>query len=268
MSVYYKEKASYLRDSINSMLNQTLEPDEIVLVKDGPLTEELERVLDEYRSNTILKIVELKDNVGLGDALRIGLDHCRNNFVARMDTDDISETKRCEKQVCFLIENHNVSVVGSSIAEFVNSPDNIIAYKKVFENYDQIKRLMKYRNALNHPSVMFRKNDVVKAGNYKPWFLNEDYYLWIRMIQKGFILRNIKKPLVKMRITCDTYLRRGGWKYFMAQKRFMDYMLKNEICNEIEYIYNYVVRICIHLMIPNSLRKVIYIQVLRQKNNK
>lgn len=265
MSVYHKEQPEYLRDSINSMLNQTVKPDEIVLVKDGPLTEALEKVIYEYKDNPILNVFELKENVGLGKALNIGLTKCRNEIVARMDTDDISEVERCEKQYKILI-SQNVSVVGASVAEFIDDKDNIVAYKDVIENHNEIIQRMKYRNAINHPTVMFKKSDVISAGSYQHWFLNEDYYLWIRMILMRYKFMNINEPLVRMRITNDTYLRRGGWKYFVTQKKLFDYMLKENFINIIEYFYNNTIRFVTRLLVPNKLRKKLYLSLLRRTN--
>lgn len=265
MSVYHKEQPAYLRDSINSMLNQTVKPDEIVLVKDGPLTEALEKVIYEYKDNPILNVVELKENVGLGKALNIGLTKCRNEIVARMDTDDICEVERCEKQYKILI-SEDISVLGASVAEFIDKKDNIVAYKDVITNHSKIIRRMKYRNAINHPTVMFKKSDVISAGSYQHWFLNEDYYLWIRMILRGYKFMNIDEPLVRMRITNETYLRRGGWKYFITQKKLFDFMLKENFINIMEYIYNNTIRFVTRLLVPNKFREILYLNLLRRTN--
>lgn len=267
MSVYCKEKPEFLKESIKSMLVQSITPDEIVLVKDGPLTGELDSVIDEFRSNELFKIVSLNENVGLGKALNIGLNECKNEIIARMDTDDISISNRCEKQLELFIKNEDLSVVGTAVAEFIDDPDNVIAYKEVKPTYRDIKYNMKFRNPLNHPSVMFKKSAVLKAGSYKHWFLNEDYYLWIRMIQQGFVFQNINEPLVKMRITNETYLRRGGWRYFITQKQLFDYMLKNGMINYFEYIFNNLIRLTTRVLIPNRMRKILYLKVLRKKGN-
>lgn len=266
MSVYHKEQPEYLRDSINSMLNQTIEPDEIILVKDGPLTEALEKVIYEYKDNPILNVVELKENVGLGEALNIGLTKCKNEIVARMDTDDIARSDRCEKQLIELLNNDSLSVVGTAINEFINDPENVVSYKGVVENNSDIIRKMKFRNPMNHPSVMYKKSDVMKVGSYKHWFLNEDYYLWIRMAQAGLTFKNIDSPLVYMRVTNETYLRRGGWKYFLTQKKLFDYMLENKFINVFEYLYNNIIRFIARNLIPNELRKILYLKILRKSN--
>lgn len=265
MSVYYKEKPEYLRESIKSMLQQTSVPDEIVLVKDGKLTDQLESVIDEFTDNKILKTIALEENVGLGKALNIGLNECKNELVARMDTDDISLSNRCEKQLEKFYEDDNLSVVGSAVAEFIDNPRNVIAYKPVKIEHKEIKQQMKFRNPINHPSVMFKKSHVLQVGSYEHCFLNEDYYLWIRMIQQGFIFKNINEPLVKMRITNETYLRRGGWKYFITQKRLFDYMFKNDFINTFEYLYNNLIRFVTRILLPNRIRKVMYLRILRSK---
>lgn len=265
MSVYYKEKPQYLKQSIDSMLNQTLRPDEIILVKDGPLTHDLDKVIDLYSDNEIIKVITIDKNVGLGKALNIGLMNCKNEFVARMDTDDIALHNRCEKQIEILKGNSNLSVVGSGIVEFIDAPENIVALKEVSATNNEIKKNMKFRNPINHPSVMFRKSDVLDVGSYVHWDLNEDYYLWIRMALKGYKFHNINEPLVKMRITNDTYLRRGGLKYFLTQKKLFDYMLKNGMINTFEYSYNNLIRLTIRVLIPNRVRKELYLKVLRKK---
>jgi glycosyltransferase involved in cell wall biosynthesis len=265
MSVYYKERPEYLRDSILSMLQQSVLPDEIVLIKDGPLTSDLDSVLNEFQNNKIIKIISLDQNVGLGKALNIGLEKCSNELIARMDTDDISIKNRCEKQLKIFNENSEISVVGSAVEEFIDQPNNIVAYKEVKIGNDEIKKQIKYRNPIIHPTVMFKKADVLKAGNYEHWFLNEDYFLWVRMVQKGFVFTNINEPLVKMRINDDTYLRRGGWQYFITQKYLFDYMLKNNLINFADYIYNNAVRFVVRLMVPNKVRKFLYLQIVRRK---
>lgn len=265
MSVYYKEKPEYLRESILSMLNQSVQPNEIVLVKDGPLTEELEGIIDGFKNDPIIRIIPLRENVGLGKALNIGVRECKNKLIARMDTDDISNIDRCQKQLEMFKKDKELSVVGTAIEEFIGQPNNIVAYKEVKVLDKEIKKQMKCRNAINHPSVMFKKEDVLKSDNYQDWFLNEDYYLWIRMSVEDFKFYNINEPLVKMRITDETYLRRGGWKYFITQKRLFDYMFKCNFINSFEYIYNNLIRFGMRVLIPNKIRKILYLNILRRK---
>lgn len=265
MSVYYKEKPDYLRESILSMLHQSIIPDEIVIIQDGQLTDDLEKVLEEFKDNHIIKIILINENVGLGKALNIGLSNCRNEMIARMDTDDIADKERCEKQLNLFIKDKNLSVVGTAIEEFIDDPDSPISYKRVKTENDEIRKQIKYRNPIAHPSVMFKKNDVITAGNYKPWHFNEDYYLWLRMVQHGFTFKNINEPLVKMRVNNETYLRRGGWNYFINQRGLFGYMLKNNLINEFEYLFNNIISFGTRVLMTNNMRKFVYLRILRSK---
>lgn len=264
MSVYYKEEPEYLRESILSMLEQSIAPQEIVIVKDGSLTKELEKVLEDFRGKEIIKIISLSENLGLGEALKVGVNECSNEIIARMDTDDISDKFRCEKQLILFQKNNELSVLGTAIAEFIDNPSNVVAYKKVETKTYKLHKIFKYKNPMNHPSVMFKKNDVIEAGNYQHLELNEDYYLWIRMREMGYVFHNIDEPLVKMRVTNETYLRRGGWKYFIAQKKLFDYMLKHRIINITEYLTNNIVRFVLRVLVTNKVRKWFYLKVLRE----
>ena len=187
------------------------------------------------------------------------------SIIARMDSDDFSEKDRCEKQYNLII-SEDVSVIGASVAEFVDNIDNIVAHKDTIMNHNEIVKRMKYRNPINHPTVMFKKTDVIAAGSYQHWYLNEDYYLWIRMVLMGYKFANIDEPLVRMRITNETYLRRAGWEYFITQKKLFDFMLKKKFINIADYSFNNVVRFVTRLLIPNKLRKVIYLNLLRRKS--
>lgn len=267
MSVYFKEKPDYLYISVKSMLDQTIKPDEIILVKDGELTNELDAVIDKLSVDPTVKVITLEKNVGLGNALNIGLEQCKNELVARMDTDDISVKDRCEKQLEYLDTHKEISVVGSSIAEFIGKPSNIVAYREVLLDHEDIVDYIKHRNPMNHPSVMYRKSDVIEAGNYQDYFLNEDYFLWVRMIEKDFKFANMDDVLVLMRTTEDTYNRRGGYKYFKTQKKIFDYMLQHNIISFFEYGFNLSVRFTSTVLLPKKIRKYFFLNILRKRKN-
>lgn len=255
MSVYNKEKPEYLCLSINSILNQTIPPDEFIIVKDGSLSLELESILKGYSmSNSIFNVIGYKENKGLGYALNYGLNYCRNELVARMDSDDIARHDRCEKQLKEFEKNSSLEIIGGDIAEFTDSPNNIVAYRKVPTNDSEIKEYMKTRCPLNHMTVMFKKNAVIKAGNYQDWFWNEDYYLWIRMMKQGCIFANTGDVLVDVRVDDDMYLRRGGKKYFDSEIGLQKYMLKNHIIGYKTYIKNVGKRIIVQILLPNRVR--------------
>ena len=267
LSVYYKEKPEFLEKSIESIyFNQTLKPDEIVLVEDGPLTKELYNSIEKLKNKigiNILKVVSLEKNMGLGNALRIGIKRCSNELIARMDTDDISYPNRFEKQVNFFKENPDTDVLGTFMSEFVGNTNNIICIKDAPNNETDMKKYMKLRDPVNHPSVMFKKSKVLEAGNYKEIFLNEDSYLWGRMLSKDCIFKNIQEPLVYFRTTDDTYKRRGGWKYIKAEYKLQKDFLRLGIINKVEFIRNITLKNIVRL-IPNQLRKFIYLKLLRK----
>ena len=256
MSLYIKEKPEYLDVAIKSMIDQTLKPDEIVIVKDGPITIELQNILDKYIKEcpNLFNIVGYEENKGLGYALNFGLKHCKNELVARMDTDDISKPSRCEEQYNFFKRNSNVDIVGGDISEFIDSENNIVSYRKVPKSDEEIKKYLKTRCPLNHVTVMFKKSSVVKAEGYLDLFWNEDYYLWIRMAEKGCIMANTGTVLVNVRIGKDMYKRRGGKKYFESEKYLQDYMLSKKMITRKTYILNIVKRFIVQMILPNFIR--------------
>ena len=170
MSLYKKENPEHLRLALDSMINQTVKPDEIVLVEDGPLTEELYSVVNEYSS--FLHIVKNETNLGLGLALNIGLNACRNELVARMDTDDICVLNRCEKQLSYFVNHPETSILGGQIEEFENTIDNVVGKRIVPTIDSDIKRYMKKRCPFNHMTVMFKKTEIIRSGNYQDWYCN------------------------------------------------------------------------------------------------
>jgi glycosyltransferase involved in cell wall biosynthesis len=263
MSVYYKEKSEYLRESVVSMLKQTIAPDEIILVKDGPLTDDLEKVIDEFKNYDIFKIVSIEQNVGFGKALNIGLNECRNELVARMDTDDISREDRCEKQLNLFIENELVSIVSSAIAEFDKGVNNINSIKRLPTKHQDIVKFSKKRNPFNHPAVMYKKSEVIKAGGYKHFTLFEDYYLWARMILNGAVCCNIDEPLVYMRANENMYKRRGGISYFKCILKFKWHMLRIGFYSWTDFIISTLTQGALSLL-PNRLRIIIYKELLRE----
>jgi glycosyltransferase involved in cell wall biosynthesis len=229
MSVYYKEVPYLLDQSLRSLFyNQSLIPDEVVLVKDGPLTDELESVIKKYEVefSKNLKIVGLDQNQGLGRALNIGLDYCSNELVARMDSDDISAVHRFDKQLqCFKL-NNKIDVVGGYISEFYDTPEQPVATRKVPNQMKEIIEMMKRRNPINHVTVMFKKNAVLRAGGYMHLPFLEDYYLWIRMVENGSEFMNLDDVLVYVRTGKEMYKRRSDRRYlkgwFILQRKMKE----------------------------------------------
>lgn len=269
LSVYWKEKPEYLKRAIESIyFDQTLKPQEIILIEDGELTKELYGVIESLKERIgekIFKVISLEKNTGLGNALKIGIENCSYEYIARMDTDDISYPERFEKQFLYLKENPNVDVLGSYMSEFSGSIKNIICIKDCPPNNIDMKKYMKLRDPVNHPSVVFKKSSVLAAGNYQEIFLNEDSYLWGRMLVKGFEFRNILEPLVYFRINDETYKRRGGWKYIKAEYELQKKFLEIGLVNKFEFFRNITLKNIVRIL-PNSIRKLIYKKILRKRN--
>lgn len=226
MSLYKKEHPEYLRLALDSMFNQTVTPDEIVLVEDGPLTDELYCVLKEYteRHPELFHIVINEKNLGLGLALNQGLKACRNELVARMDTDDISKPDRCEKQLKRFEEKSELAIVGSHIDEFVGSTDNVISRRIVPTTSEAIYEYAKKRSAFNHPAVMYKKSAVLAEGGYADLKRNQDVDLFGRMLFKGYKAENIDEALLWFRSSDELAVRRKSWEntksYIATIKKF------------------------------------------------
>jgi len=256
-SVYKKDKPEFVRVALDSMLvHQSVKPDEVVLVLDGPVPEELSLLLSEYEDkySDVMHIIRLEKNGGLGNALRLGVENAKYNIIARMDSDDICLPERFEKQLTYLDAHPECDIVGGQMTEFIDSPDNIVGRREVPLTNEEIYEFMKSRCALNHVTVMFRKEAVLKAGNYQDWFWNEDYYLWVRMMMNKCVFANIPDVAVNVRSGADQYARRGGKKYFDSEIGIKKLMLKNGMITKTQFAANYVQRFIIQLLLPNSVR--------------
>lgn len=264
MSVYVKEKAEYLRTAMDSIWNQTIGTNDFVLVCDGALNDELDEVIKEMQTkHSELHIVRLEKNGGLGNALNIGIKECKNELVARMDSDDMSRPNRCEKQLAVLASHPEVSVVSGIVEEFSTSTEVIEARRVLPEKHEDIIAFAKKRNPFNHPCAMYKKTAVEEAGGYQDFYLLEDYYLWIRMLQKGFVGYNLQEPLLWMRAGSEMYKRRAGWKYAKSQKALFKYMRDSGFISESQYVISLITRSASSLL-PNGARALIYKKVLRK----
>ena len=264
LSLYVKESPTFLALSLDSIFHQTLLPTEIILVKDGPLTAELDAIVSDYAVRyPVLKVVALPQNRGLGRALNEGLKHCSYDIVARMDTDDIARPDRFEKQIAVFLEHPELDLVGAWIDEFENKPQHVLSVRKVPETSGEIYEYCKKRCPVNHPVVMFRKSAVLAAGGYQHFPLFEDYFLWVRMLKNGATFYNIQESLLYFRTSPDMFKRRGGWKYAMDEVRFQNIMRKMKMITWGRFLMNVAIRFPVRLM-PNKFREVLYRQSLRK----
>lgn len=267
-SVYRNDKPEFVRVALDSMLvEQTLKPSEIVLVRDGSVPVDLERLLFEYEAkySDVMHIIRLDKNGGLGNALKLGVENATYSLVARMDSDDICLPKRFEKQVAYMAEYQECDIVGGQMTEFIGEPTNVVGKRVVPESNEAIYEYMKSRCELNHVTVMFRKDTILKVGNYQDWFWNEDYYLWVRMMMNKCVFANLSDVLVNVRSGEDQYARRGGMKYFKSEEGIQRLMLDNKLINRYEYSVNVAKRLIVQLLLPNWLRGWVFRTFARKK---
>lgn len=266
MSVYKNDNPIFFDRALESITdNQTIKPDEIVLVVDGPIPGEIDLVIDKYSKKYNIKTLRLETNGGLGNALRIATANCSYDFIARMDSDDISIFNRFEQQLKMFEDNPMIDIVGGNITEFVNQEDNIVARRVVPTSNKEIREYMKKRCALNHVSVMFKKSSLISAGGYKDWYWNEDYYLWIRMWLNNAFFVNTGTDMVNVRTGANMYARRGGIKYYKSEKKLQKFMLKNKMIGFTRYVVNCTYRFIVQCVLPNSLRGWVYRKLARRQ---
>ena len=264
MSLYIKEKPEYLRLAIDSMLNQTIKPDEITIVKDGLLTPELDAVLNEYsKNNEVFNIVGYEKNRGLGLALNYGLKHCKNELIARMDTDDIAKPCRCEKQLKEFAENSELSLLGSSVDEFYTDPEHVVSRRVVPTTHKGIYEFAKSRSAFNHPTVMYKKTKVLAIGGYSDLRRNQDVDLFGRMLYSGLIAGNIEESLLFFRSNDDLAKRRKSWENTKSYISTIKSFWKMGYSSFIDYILIAVAQ-TVMFLIPVKLQHWVYKKFLRK----
>lgn len=267
MSAYKNDNAVDFRGAVESIsIKQTIKPNEIMIVIDGPVPESLSKTIRNLETKIPnIKTHWLSENKGLGNAMNTGMDLCSNELIARMDADDISAPDRFEKQVAYMSEHPEIAVLGGQISEFIGSEDNIVGYRNVPLDPKECRKYYQDRDPLNHMTVMLRKSAVLDAGNYLPWHLDEDTYLWGRILKKGYEIANLPDILVNVRVGDAMYARRGGWKYFKSDTGILKWKLDNGLTSKSRFLYNYLVRFTVQVLMPNSLRAWFFKRMLRNK---
>ena len=254
MCVYGRDNPAWFKTAVDSILNQTVPPSEVVLVVDGPVPDELDAVINEYAATPVFNVIRFAENQGHGNARRAGLAACTNEYVAIMDADDISAPDRFEKQLKCFTDNPDASIVGGNITEFVDDATNVVGKRIVFEHDEEIKADMKKRCPMNLVTVMFKKSDIESVGGFIDWHCEEDYYLWLRMALADMNFANTPDVLVNVRVGREMYRRRGGWKYFASEAKLQRYMRKNGLIGLGTYLSNVAKRFIVQVLLPNRLR--------------
>lgn len=263
ISIYKEENPLWFREALDSVFAQTVQPDEIVLVKDGPLTPELDAVIEEYcTKHPVFNIVENETNLGLGLALQKGVLSSNNEIIARMDTDDIIPNDRFEKQLKKMEEGYDVVSCWSQL--FVGEQNNVVAVKTRPETHENIVKLAHRRSPVCHAACMMRKSAIIKAGNYMDCPLYEDYHLWIRMIMSGAKFYNIQEVLYFVRTTEDQAKRRSGYKYLKTELAFFKEFYKKGFFTTGDYVKNVIIRTVVRLA-PAPVRFIIFKKIWNHK---
>lgn len=266
MAVYRNDNAVDFAEAVRSIYDsQIVKPSEIIIVIDGPIPETLETTLESLKKDIgIIKFVRFEKNQGHAAVRQAGLEAASFDLVAVMDADDISVPQRFEMQLEALAKHPEASVIGGQIKEFIEKPSNVVGERIVPEKDDEIKLYLKSRCPMNLVTVMYRKKDVAAVGGFMDWYCEEDYYLWIRLAEKGYEFYNVSDNLVNVRVGKEMYQRRGGWKYFKSEARLQAYMLKHGVISLPRYIYNTLGRFVVQVAMPNRLRGFIFQKLFRK----
>ncbi len=264
MCVYGGDVPEYFRLAAESILHQTLPPDEVVLVVDGPVPEELGAVIAEFEQNPVFRVLRLPENTGHGNARRTGLAACTHDLVALMDADDIARPDRFEKQIAAFSEDPALTIVGGQILEFSDTPQHPVSERQVRLSHAEIAGDMKRRCPFNQMTVMFRKADVEEVGGYLDWYCEEDYYLWARLLLAGKQMKNLPDVLVDVRVGCGMYGRRGGWKYYRSERDFQRFLWRSHIISWARCQKNIARRFVVQVLLPTKIRGFIFRKFARK----
>lgn len=242
ITVYFRDCDEWFREALDSVtLKQTLQPNQLVLVVDGPIGESKNKIIQEYEDlfEGEFTTVRLPKNVGQGASLNIGLGYCKHNLVCRMDSDDISLPRRFEVLLSFMQENENIDVASSAIEEF--DLNGVRRIRKLPTTHEKILSYSKLRSPINHGACIFKKTSVVSVGGYSGLFQLQDYLLFARMINSGYSFANINEILVKVRIA-DEYYRKSGLNYFKEEVKLARILYKEGFLNIFQFARNIIVR--------------------------
>ena len=248
MGVYHKDNSEFFCQAMDSILNQTKKSNDIVLVIDGPIYDELLDNVKEYISKyPEIHPIWLPKNIGQGRAFQQALPECLNEIVFRMDSDDISVPTRFEKQLNYLIKHPEVKVLSSTISEFIDNVENIVTIKKVPERNDEIIRFSHRWNPINQPSAVFYKSVIISVGSYQDFYRYEDYYLWVRVLDAGYIAANIQESLLFYRLSSENIKRRTNWQTIKSAIKFYRWKHKIKFTNWFYTYYMIIVMLCIFI---------------------
>ncbi|MCI3939979.1 glycosyltransferase [Acinetobacter baumannii] len=258
-SIYHKEDPLHFNACMESIWdNQTLKPTEIILIEDGPLTPELDKVIAQWQEKLgkILRIKKLEKNVGTGKAKNIGLQECTYDIVCIVDTDDIYVAERFEKQIEFLKHNPEISIIGGQILEFVEDIHTPTGMRKVPLSNEDLKNYAKKQSPFNNMTITYRKSHILEVGGYQHHLWMEDYNLFLRVIAKGYKIQNLADVLVYARIDNGMHGRRKGFQYIKSEKQLLDLKKQLKLQNPVYANMLFLIRSAFRLLPANMLGKI------------
>ncbi len=269
ISVYINDKPDWFEASINSIINQTIPPKQIVVVKDGPINSDIDKYINTIKNNKInieFTIYESKINLGRGNTLNPAIDLSKYELISLMDSDDISRLDRFEKQLKFFKNNPHVDILGGQIEEFHNIPGDTGRIRKVSIKHDEIIKSSRTFCPMNNVSIMMKKKAILNIGGFiGARGVQEDYILWVKLMSEDYKFANIKDILVDVRVN-DLQNRRRGFTYILEEIKMQKLFYNLKHISFIKMILNIVIRVISRLM-PSLIRKIIY-SILRKKSYK
>lgn len=265
LPVYYKDNVYYLKEAIDSIINQSVKPNEILVLVDGKIGDNIDRLLKEYKVlySSIFNIKYFDENRGLGKVLEEGVLSAKYDLIARMDADDIALPYRFEKQINAFESDDDLVLLGGNIQEFSYDFKEKLKERNVPQSYIDIKKYSKLRNPFNHMSVMFKKDVIIEIGNYQHMPLFEDYYLWARVIKSGYQVGNVKDTLLNVRAGDEMLAKRSGFSYLKKEISFQKSLYKIKYITLLEFVRNIIIR-GLPRLLPKGILSNIYKYVLRK----
>ena len=263
--VYIKEDPSFFYECLKSINNQTLKSDEIIICIDNNISEELDLVIKNFSEDLDIKKIVYRGKDQLGGSLAMGVEGCKNQLIFRMDADDICDKNRFKIMLNYFLVK-DLDILGCWTKEFNRHINDLNRVRKTPSKVS--KKNCNFRNPFNHPSVLFKKNSVIQAGNYKSCKSFEDWYLWLRMIKLEMKMENLDDILVHQRVGNNFESRRSGINYINNEFEALNLWRKEKLISNTTFLASLTIRLFLRIL-PQGLLTLVYSSFLRSKiNNK
>jgi O104-antigen biosynthesis beta-1,3-galactosyltransferase len=264
-AIYKNDNARHFKNALISLCEQTIQPNETIIVQDGPVSPELLKIIEDFKMVLNIKKYSFDENRGLGAALRHGVVLAANEWIMRFDSDDINHRQRAERLLEAASQIRCISVVSSDIAEFDDEcDDGKRMIRKCSRGYLS-KADFLYRNPINHAACLIKRNDIISAGNYNSkYFYLEDYELWLRLISEGRKIFSLSEPLVDVRTNQEMFSRRKGFKYLRVEKQMHRLRVKYNVASPLKSAIIFAIRLAPRFL-PLKLLKLVYAETREKR---